>query len=42
METARKFEWRLLLVSTRLIGYYLADLATFLLRVLASDTPLEE
>jgi hypothetical protein len=42
MEIARKFEWRLLLVSTRLISYYLAGLATFLLRVLASDTPLEE
>ena len=42
MEIARKFEWRLLLVSTRLIGYYLAELATFLLRDFKSVTPLEE
>jgi len=42
MEIARKFESRLLLVSTRLSGYYLAVLATFLLRFLTSDTPLGE
>jgi len=42
MEIARKFEWCLLIVSTRLIGYYSGVLATFLPRVLTSDTPLEE
>jgi hypothetical protein len=36
MEIARKFKWRLLLVSTRLVGYCLTVLALLLPRVLTS------